>query len=62
MILQAVIDKQGQIGEVEVLRGLPLGLSESAVAAVERWRFEPATLKGKPVRVYLSLTVNFSLQ
>ena len=61
VILQAVIDRQGRIGEVEVLRGLPLGLSESAVAAVERWRFEPATLKGKPVRVYLSLTVKFTL-
>jgi protein TonB len=62
VILQAVIDKQGQVGEVEVLKGLPLGLSESAVAAVERWRFEPATLRGKPVRVYFSLTVKFGLE
>ncbi len=62
VILQAVIDKQGQVNDVEVLRGLPLGLSESAVAAVERWRFEPATLKGQPVSVYLSLTVKFNLQ
>lgn len=62
VILQAVIDKQGQAGEVEVLRGLPLGLSESAVAAVERWRFEPATLRGRPVRVFLSLTVKFNLE
>jgi protein TonB len=62
VILQAVIDKQGEVGDVEVLRGLPLGLSESAVAAVERWRFEPATLRGQPVKVYLSLTVKFNLQ
>jgi TonB family protein len=41
---------------------LPLGLSESAVAAVERWRFEPATLHGQPVKVYLSLTVKFNLR
>jgi protein TonB len=62
VILQAVIDKQGLVGEVEVLRGLPLGLTESAVAAVERWRFEPATLHGQPVKVYLSLTVKFNLR
>ncbi|TNF70645.1 MAG: TonB family protein [Acidobacteria bacterium] len=62
VILQAVIDRQGQVGEVEVLKGLPLGLTESAVAAVERWRFEPATLRGKPVRVYFNLTVKFGLE
>ncbi|MGH7337233.1 MAG: energy transducer TonB, partial [Myxococcota bacterium] len=27
--------------------------------AMRTWRFEPAKLKGKPVKVYYSLTVNF---
>ena len=31
-------------------------------AAAQSWRFEPATLRGKPVRVIYNLTVNFRLQ
>ena len=62
VILQTIIDKQGNITEVKTLKGLPMGLSEAAVAAVEKWKFEPATLNGKPVAVYFNLTVNFQLQ
>jgi TonB family protein len=34
---------------------------DSALAAVRQWRYEPATLKGAPVRVYLTLTVSFRM-
>ena len=36
--------------------------TESAVEAVSTWRFEPATLEGKPVAVYYLVTVSFSVQ
>jgi protein TonB len=62
VILQAVIDRQGNVTDVKVLKGLPFGLTEGAVEAVRQWKFEPATLNGKPVAVYYNLTVNFSLQ
>ena len=45
-----------------MLKGLPMGLEESAVDAIKTWRFKPATLNGKPVMVYYNLTVNFKLQ
>lgn len=45
-----------------VLRGLPLGLSEATVKAVEGWIFEPATLEGEPVRVLYNVTLSFRLQ
>jgi periplasmic protein TonB len=61
VIVQAVIDKRGQVVDAEVLRGLPMGLDQAAVDAVRRWRFEPATLNGKPVDVYYSLSVTFTL-
>ena len=61
VILQAVIGKGGDVERVEVLKGLPIGLSEAAVEAVKQWRFEPATLHGKPVKVYFNLTINFRL-
>jgi protein TonB len=62
VIVQAIIDKQGQVTNVKILKGLPMGLSEEAMAAIKRWTFKPATLNGKPVDVYYNLTVNFRLQ
>ena len=62
VILQSIIDEQGNVTEVQVLKGLPMGLSEAAEAAVKQWKFKPATLNGKPVAVYFNLTVNFQLQ
>jgi outer membrane biosynthesis protein TonB len=38
-----------------------MGLSEKAVEAVRKWRFEPATLNGEPVAVYYNFTLNFRL-
>ncbi|MEO8276796.1 MAG: energy transducer TonB [Thermoanaerobaculia bacterium] len=62
VIVEAVIDKEGRVTNVRVLKGLPMGLDQSAVDAVKNWRFKPATLNGRPVSVYYSLTVNFRLQ
>ena len=61
VILQATIDCRGNVTDVRVLKSLPDGLTESAVAAISRWRFEPARLNGQPVSVYYNLTVNFRL-
>ena len=62
VIVEAIIDKEGRVTNVRVLKGLPMGLDQSAVDAVKSWRFKPATLNGRPVSVYYSLTVNFRLQ
>ncbi|NNE58322.1 MAG: energy transducer TonB [Hellea sp.] len=62
VIVQAIIDKNGNVTSVKVLKGLPMGLDENAVNTVKQWKFEPATLNGKPVEVYYNLTVNFTLQ
>ncbi len=62
VILQAIVDAMGNVSEVQVLKGLPLGLTESAIETVKGWRYKPATLDGKPVAVYLNLLINFSLQ
>ncbi len=62
VVLECVIGKDGEVDSVKVLRGLPLGLTEAAVDAVNKWRFEPSTLNGKPVEVLYILTVRFNLQ
>jgi len=62
VILEAIIDEQGNVTDVKVLKGLPAGLDQAAVKAVETWKFRPATLDGRPVPVYYTLTVNFTME
>jgi protein TonB len=62
VIVEAIIDKQGNVIEGRILRGLPMGVSEAAVAAIQRWKYRPAMLNGRPVSVYLTVTVTFTLQ
>ena len=61
VIVEAIIDEQGNVTNVRVLKGLPMGLDRSAVEAVQTWKFKPAMLEGKPVKVYYTLTVNFQV-
>lgn len=60
VILDVTIDEQGLPAEIEVLRGLPFGLTEAAVEAVRQWRWEPATMEGKPVPVTFPVIIRFS--
>lgn len=63
VIVQAIIDKEGNVTSVKLLKGLPMGLDTAALDAIKRWKFKPATLAdGRPVAVYYTLTVNFQLQ
>ena len=61
VIVEAVVDEQGNATEPRVLKGLPMGLDRQAVDAVKTWKFKPATLRGKAVPVYYLLTINFQL-
>ena len=59
VIVEAVIDEHGDVSQVRVLKGLPNGLDTAAADAVKQWKFTPATLHGKPVAVYFTVTVTF---
>jgi protein TonB len=62
VIVEAIIDEKGNVTNARVLKGQPMGLDKAAIDAVTRWKFKPATLQGRPVKVYYSLTVNFQVQ
>lgn len=62
VILQTIVNETGDVADVKVLKGLPHGLTESAVTTVTEWKFEPARQGGEPVSVYYMLTVSFSIQ
>jgi protein TonB len=61
VIVEAIIDKQGNVDAAKVVKTLPMGLSEAAVRAVRQWKFKPGTLNGEPVATIFNLTVNFKL-
>jgi protein TonB len=63
VILQAIIHDDGTVGEIEVLRtNRPnMGFEEAAMEAVSQWRYKPALQNGKPVEVYFTVFVNFTL-
>ena len=58
VILEAVIDPNGNVTDVNVLRSIPL-LDEAAMDAVRQWKYQPALLNGVPVPVVMTVTVNF---
>ena len=61
VIVEAIIDKQGNVDQVKVIKGLPMGLADEAVKAVKKWKFKPGTHNGQPVATIFNLTVNFRL-
>ncbi len=61
VVLEAVIGADGVPKVVRVVRSLGYGLDESAIAALERWRFNPARKDGVAVNVSLNVEINFNL-
>jgi protein TonB len=61
VILEAIITASGSVEDVKVLKSVNPLLDTSAVRAVQQWRYRPATLNGRAVRVYLTVTVTFNL-
>jgi protein TonB len=61
VILEAVLNAQGGVESVRVLRSIP-PLDQAAIDAVQQWRFSPALLNGQPVPVVMTVTVNFKLE
>ncbi|MGH9366863.1 MAG: energy transducer TonB [Thermoanaerobaculia bacterium] len=62
LILQAVIDTSGSVQELRVLKSAHPALDAAAEDAVRQWRYRPATLNGRVVSVYLTVTVQFRLR
>jgi len=61
VILEATITTDGRVEELQVLRSPSSLLSDAAIAAVSKWRYLPATLNRLPVKVFLTVTVDFRL-
>lgn len=56
-----LVDENGRVQNVKVIKSTNQGFDEATVAAVSEWRFVPGTHKGLPIRFRMSVPVVFSL-
>lgn len=61
VVLDAEVSATGEVVSVKVERGLPLGVSEAAVAAVHQWRYRPARGRTGPVASHKTVRIQFTL-
>ena len=61
VILDFILDTSGEPTTLVISRPLGYGFEEAALTAVERWRFQPATLNGKAIPFATTVEVNFHL-
>lgn len=59
--ISTVVTRDGLPTELKVVRGLNAQEDETAVAALKQWRFQPGTKEGQPVRVRVTVEVDFHL-
>ena len=59
VIMRGIVDCRGFLVDLQVVQGLPHGVSETVVETLLQWRFEPATIDGVPVSVEYNTSLNF---
>jgi len=61
--LRFIVDKDGSVINVEVLRGVDPSLDKAAIEAVKRApKWEPGKQRGKPVKVSCTMPISFTLE
>lgn len=61
VVLEAIIGIDGATHDIKVISGHTL-LRQSAVNAVEQWKYEPATLNGEPTETTTTITIKYILK
>lgn len=61
VVLRVLLAETGDITRISVVRGLPFGLTERAIAVARQIRFEPAELDGKKVAYPVIIVYRFDL-
>ena len=61
VVLNLLFGADGVIKDIRIVMGQPYGLTENAIQAARRIRFEPAMQNGRPVSVRVLVEFNFAL-
>ncbi len=62
VVVEIVINRSGLVTDIRLLERTDEGFVSSAFAAVAQWRYRPALANGKPVRVYVTVVVDYRLR
>lgn len=61
VLLEAVVEANGRIGEIRVLKSLHPDLDRNAAAALRAWEFKPGTFMGTPAPILVTVEMTFKL-
>lgn len=61
VVVSLEIWPDGRAHNIKIVKPLAYGLSWSAIGAIRKWRFEPGTKDGEPVKVAAQVEVSFRL-
>ena len=62
VVMSVLVGDDGTVKSVRVVRGLPDGLTEQAVAVARETKFKPAMKDGKPVPLWVGLEISFVIR
>ncbi len=63
VVIQAIIRRNGTVDQPRIIRSLGYGLDQEAIrCVVNEWRFRPGSLNGRPVDVYATIEITFTLR
>lgn len=62
VVMDLLIDSQGKVRQVTLLKGPGRGLNEAAMEAIKKFEFKPAFVQDKPVAVKIRYTYRFILE
>jgi protein TonB len=61
VVIDALIDATGRVTTMKIVSG-PTLLHQAAMDALRQWKYQPATLDGKPVPMHLTVSIQFRLE
>ncbi len=57
-----MVNADGTVGDMQVMRGLDPGLDLEALRAFRKWRFKPGTYAGQPAPIVVFMSMTFTLR
>jgi len=62
VIIRAAIDEKGNVIKTQVMKSIGGGCDEAAIKAVEKTKFKPGSQRGKSVKVWIAVPIQFRLR
>lgn len=61
VVLRVRVTEEGKAAEINVVKGSPFGLNQSAIDTVREWTFKPAMRDGKLVSTFVPIEMTYRL-